>query len=34
MFGFFSSKVGCIGSILVSVIGTLVLIALMRGCSG
>jgi hypothetical protein len=37
MFGFFSSKVGCIGSILVSVIGTLVLmvlIALMHGCSG
>jgi hypothetical protein len=34
MFGFFSSKVGCIGSILVSVIGTLVLISLMRGCSG
>jgi hypothetical protein len=34
MFGFFSSKVGCIGSILVSVTGTLVLIALMHGCSG
>jgi len=34
MFGFFSSKVGCIGSILVSIIGTLIVMALMRGCSG
>jgi uncharacterized membrane protein YeaQ/YmgE (transglycosylase-associated protein family) len=34
MFGFFSSKVGCIGSIVVSIIGTLILLALMRGCSG
>jgi hypothetical protein len=34
MFGFLSSKVGCIGSIVVSIIGTLILIALMRGCSG
>jgi hypothetical protein len=34
MFGFFSSKVGCIGSIVVSIIGTLILMALMRGCSG
>jgi hypothetical protein len=34
MFGFFSSKVGCLGSIVVSIIGTLILMALMRGCSG
>jgi hypothetical protein len=34
MFGFFSSKVGCIGSIVVSIVGTLILMALMRGCSG
>jgi hypothetical protein len=34
MFGFFSSKVGCIGSIVMSIIGTLILMALMRGCSG
>jgi hypothetical protein len=34
MFGFFSSKVGCIGSIGMSIIGTLILMALMRGCSG
>ena len=34
MFGFFSSKVGCIGSIVVSIVGTLILMALMHGCSG
>jgi hypothetical protein len=34
MFGFFSSKLGCIGSIIVSIIGTLILMLLMRGCSG
>ncbi|MEO8075759.1 MAG: hypothetical protein ABI818_05470 [Acidobacteriota bacterium] len=34
MFGFFSSRLGCAGSLLVSVIGTIVLILLMRGCSG
>jgi hypothetical protein len=34
MFGFFSSRVGCIGSIVASMIGTLILMALMRGCSG
>jgi hypothetical protein len=34
MFGFFFSKVGCIGSIVMSIIGTLILMALMRGCSG
>jgi len=34
MFGFFSNKLGCIGSIVVSVIGTLILMLVMRGCSG
>jgi len=34
MFGFYSNRLGCLGSIVVSVIGTLVLVALMRGCSG
>jgi hypothetical protein len=34
MFAFFSSRLGCAGSLLVSVIGTLLLILLMRGCSG
>jgi uncharacterized membrane protein YeaQ/YmgE (transglycosylase-associated protein family) len=34
MFAFFSNKLGCIGSIIVSVIGSVLLIVLMRGCSG
>jgi len=34
MFGFFSNKLGCIGSIIVSIVGSLILMAVMRGCSG
>jgi uncharacterized membrane protein YeaQ/YmgE (transglycosylase-associated protein family) len=34
MFGFYSNRLGCLGSILVSVIGTLVLIAIMRSLWG
>jgi hypothetical protein len=34
VFAFFSNRLGCLGSIIVSVIGTLLLLALMRGCSG
>jgi hypothetical protein len=34
MFAFFSNRLGCIGSIIVSVLGSLALIALMRGCGG
>ena len=34
MFAFFSNRLGCVGSIVVSVIGTILLLALMRGCSG
>jgi len=32
MFAFFSNRLGCLGSIAVSVIGTIFLIVLMRGC--
>ena len=34
MFAFFSSRLGCLGSIGVSIIGSLILFYLMRGCSG
>jgi hypothetical protein len=34
MFGFYSNRVGCIGSLVISLIGTLVLIVAMRSCSG
>jgi hypothetical protein len=34
VFFFFFNRLGCLGSILVSVVGTLLLLALMRGCSG
>jgi hypothetical protein len=34
MFAFFSNRLGCLGSIAVSVVGTIILLALMRGCSG
>jgi hypothetical protein len=32
MFAFFSNRLGCLGSIAVSVIGTIILLVLMRGC--
>jgi hypothetical protein len=34
VFAFFSNRLGCIGSIVVSLIGTAVLILLVRSCSG
>ena len=34
MFIFFSNRLGCAGSVLVSVVLTVLLIALMRSCSG
>ncbi len=34
MFFFFSNKTGCLGSIGVSLIGTALLILLLRGCAG
>jgi hypothetical protein len=33
MFGFYSSRLGCIGSIIVSLIGTLLILVLMRSLS-
>ncbi len=33
MFGFFSTRLGCLGSLAVSIAGTVVLTLLMRGCS-
>lgn len=33
MFGFFSSRLGCLGSLAVSVAGTVLLTLLMRSCS-
>jgi hypothetical protein len=33
MFAFFSNKLGCLGSAAVSIIGTVLLILLMRSCS-
>jgi hypothetical protein len=32
MFAFFSNRLGCLGSIAVSVIGTIILLLLMRSC--
>jgi hypothetical protein len=32
MFAFFSNRFGCLGSIIVSVIGTLILLAVLRDC--
>jgi len=34
MFAFFSNRLGCIGSIIVSVVGTIVLLLVLRGCGG
>ena len=33
MFFFFSNRLGCLGSIVISLIGTLLLILLVRSCS-
>jgi uncharacterized membrane protein YeaQ/YmgE (transglycosylase-associated protein family) len=32
MFAFFSNRLGCLGSLIVSVIGTIILLAILRGC--
>lgn len=34
MFFFFSNRLGCLGSIVASIIGTLLVIFLVRSCSG
>jgi hypothetical protein len=33
MFVFFSNRAGCVGSLLISLVVTLVLVALMRSCN-
>jgi hypothetical protein len=33
MFGFYSNRLGCLGSIAVSIVGTVVLLLVMRGCA-
>jgi len=33
VFGFFSSRLGCLGSLAVSIVGTVILVLVMRGCS-
>jgi hypothetical protein len=33
MFAFFSNRLGCLGSLAVSLLGTVILVLLMRGCS-
>jgi hypothetical protein len=32
MFAFLSKRLGCLGSLFVSVIGTIILLAILRGC--
>jgi hypothetical protein len=32
MFAFFSSRLGCLGSIIVSIVGSLLLLLVLRGC--
>jgi hypothetical protein len=34
MFVFFSNRLGCAGSLLVSILGTVALVALLRACTG
>jgi hypothetical protein len=34
MFAFCSGRLGCLGSLIVSVIGTVILIVLIRSCAG
>jgi hypothetical protein len=34
MFAFYSNRVGCFGSLAVSLIGTAIVILLIRSCSG
>jgi hypothetical protein len=34
MFAFFSNRLGCLGSLAVSIIGTILLLFILRGCGG
>ena len=34
MFVFFSNRLGCLGSVVVSLVGTVILVVLIRACAG
>ena len=34
MFAFFSNRMGCLASFVISMIGTVILLAVLRGCGG
>ena len=34
MFVFFSNRVGCLGSLLISIVASVILILLLRACTG
>ena len=34
MFAFYSNQLGCLGSLVVSIIGTIILILVIRSCAG
>jgi hypothetical protein len=34
MFAFFSNRLGCLGSLFVSIVGTIILLVILRGCGG
>lgn len=34
MFVFFSNRLGCFGSVLITVLGTIILLAVLRACQG
>jgi hypothetical protein len=34
MFAFYSNRLGCLGSLIVSIIGTIIIILLIRSCAG
>jgi uncharacterized membrane protein YeaQ/YmgE (transglycosylase-associated protein family) len=34
MFAFYSNQLGCLGSLIVSIIGTIILILVIRSCAG
>jgi hypothetical protein len=33
MFGFYSSRLGCLGSLAISILGSIILIVAMRSCA-
>jgi hypothetical protein len=34
MFAFYSNRLGCVGSLIISLIGTVILILMIRSCAG